>query len=162
MDSASPEPHRFLRRPEAAKHVREKWGVPCADKTLAKLAVVGGGPPFREAGRVPLYDPPDLDAWVRSKLSRLVSSTSELADVDRTSPQGKEIAGELCVRQEQINEWRRGRNQRRRAGKAPRRTQKAGSRQLASASATTNTQQQTPQPLRRGRPRKQRSAPSVS
>jgi hypothetical protein len=39
---------------------------------------VGGGPKFRKAGRVPLYDPEDLDDWARSKLSELVTSTSQL------------------------------------------------------------------------------------
>jgi hypothetical protein len=70
-------PPRMLRRREAAQYVREKWGVPCAHKTLAKLAVVGGGPPFVRYGRVPLYDSESLDAFVRSKLSRQFKSTSE-------------------------------------------------------------------------------------
>lgn len=68
---------RMLRRREAAQYVREKWGVPCAHKTLAKLAVVGGGPAFVRYGRVPLYDSETLDAWVRSKLSRPLTSTSD-------------------------------------------------------------------------------------
>jgi hypothetical protein len=67
----------LLRRQQAAEYVREKWGVPCAYKTLAKLAVVGGGPPFVRWQRVPLYDPVDLDTWVRSKLSRPCKSTSD-------------------------------------------------------------------------------------
>ncbi len=46
--------------------------------TLAKLAVGGGGPRFRVAGRTPLYTTDDLDAWVESILSPLVSNTSEL------------------------------------------------------------------------------------
>jgi len=82
MEQTSLPPRRMLRRSEAAKHVNEK-GVPLSPKTLAKLAVVGGGPPFRKAGRIPLYDPTDLDAWVCSKLSRLVASTSELAELSR-------------------------------------------------------------------------------
>jgi len=155
MEQTSLPPRRMLRRSEAAKHVTETSGMPLSPKTLAKYAVVGGGPPFRKVGRIPLYDPPDLDAWVCSKLTHLVSSTSELADVDRTSPQGKEIAGGLCVRQEPINEWRRHRNQRRRAGKAWRRAQKASSRRLAAAGASTDAPQQVaPRPRRQGRPRK--------
>lgn len=69
----------MLRRSDAARHVTDTWGIPLSPKTLAKLAVVGGGPKFRKAGRVPLYDPTNLDEWARSKLSRLVASTSELA-----------------------------------------------------------------------------------
>jgi len=68
---------RMLRRREAAKYVRDTWGIPCAEKTLAKIAVTGGGPPFVRFGRVPLYDGENLDAWVRSKLSRQFKSTSE-------------------------------------------------------------------------------------
>jgi hypothetical protein len=51
--------------------------VPCAEKTLAKLAVIGGGPPFVRYGRIPLYDSDVLDSWVNSKLSRQVKSTSD-------------------------------------------------------------------------------------
>ena len=54
---------RLLRRSEAAKYVEETYGIPCAPKTLAKLACVSSdGPPFRMAGRTPLYPKPDLDA----------------------------------------------------------------------------------------------------
>jgi hypothetical protein len=74
-----PIPSRLLRRAEAAKHIHEKWGYPCSPRTLAKYAVVGGGPSFRKAGRYPLYHPDDLDRWVGDKLSDLVTSTSALA-----------------------------------------------------------------------------------
>jgi len=69
---------RLLRRDEAASYVTEKWGYPCSKRTLAKYAVVGGGPRFQKASRFPLYHPDELDMWVNSKLSRLVNSTSEL------------------------------------------------------------------------------------
>src|ERR1700730_17869960 len=36
-----------LRRNEAAAYVQETHGIPCAPKTLAKYAVIGGGPIFR-------------------------------------------------------------------------------------------------------------------
>jgi hypothetical protein len=71
-------PRRLLRRSDAARHVTDTWGIPLSPKTLAKLAVVGGGPKFRRAGRIPLYDPSNLDDWALSKLSPLVASTSEL------------------------------------------------------------------------------------
>ncbi len=78
MDKTSPALHRLLRRSEAARHVFERWGYPCAARTLAKYAVIGGGPRFRKAGRIPLYDPADLDDWMRGRLSQKVASTSEL------------------------------------------------------------------------------------
>jgi hypothetical protein len=46
-------------------------------KTLAKLAVTAGGPRYRKAGKFPLYEISVLDEFARTKLSPLVSSTSE-------------------------------------------------------------------------------------
>ena len=43
---------------------------------MAKLAVVGGGPIFRKAGKTPLYDPADLDAWAEARMSAPRKSTS--------------------------------------------------------------------------------------
>ncbi len=72
-------PHnRRLRRSEAAAYLLETHGIHRAVGTLAKLAVVGGGPRFRVAGRTPLYSTDDLDAWVELILSPPVRSTSEL------------------------------------------------------------------------------------
>jgi hypothetical protein len=69
---------RLLRRTEAAKYVTNTYGIPCSPKTLAKLACVSSdGPPFRMAGRTPLYPIPTLDAWAQKKLGPLVRSTSE-------------------------------------------------------------------------------------
>ncbi len=79
MNSTSRGPSRLLRRVEAAKHIHDTWGYPCSPKTLAKYAVIGGGPRFRKAGRFPLYHPDDLDDWVNGKLSGLTTSTSALA-----------------------------------------------------------------------------------
>ncbi len=72
--------NRPLRRSEAATYLLETHGIRRAVGTLAKLAVVGGGPCFRVAGRTPLYSTDDLDAWAESILSPLVRSTSELRD----------------------------------------------------------------------------------
>lgn len=70
-------PRRLLRRREAAEYVRETYGIPLQSSTLSKLAVVGGGPTFRRAGRIPLYDRADLDAWALSKLGPKQRSTSD-------------------------------------------------------------------------------------
>ena len=70
---------RLLRRTEAAKYVTETYGFPCSPKTLAKLACVSlDGPPFRLAGRFPLYPTLGIDAWAKSKIGPLVRSTSEV------------------------------------------------------------------------------------
>jgi hypothetical protein len=69
---------RDMTRFEAAQYITDHF-FPCSPKTLAKLAVVGGGPPFRKAGRVPLYGEASTDAWAESKIGPLVHSTTELA-----------------------------------------------------------------------------------
>jgi hypothetical protein len=70
-------PNYMLRRNQAAAYVRDQWNFPCSSKTLAKLAVVGGGPVYRLAGRFPMYDTNDLDEWCRSRLGPKRRSTSE-------------------------------------------------------------------------------------
>jgi hypothetical protein len=70
---------RFLRRKQAAEYISRIWGIPTSPRTLAKLAVIGGGPPFRKAGRWPLYEPADLDAWVERRLGPKQNSTSDNA-----------------------------------------------------------------------------------
>jgi hypothetical protein len=69
---------RRVRRNEASAHLQETYGIPCAPKTLAKLACIGGGPVFQKFGRLPLYRLSDLDAWAESKLTKPVRSTAEL------------------------------------------------------------------------------------
>lgn len=68
---------RLLRRSEAAEYVTTTYGIPCSPKTLAKIACVSSdGPPFRMAGRIPLYPRPGLDEWAQAKIGPLVRSTS--------------------------------------------------------------------------------------
>lgn len=69
---------RFLRRADAAKYVRERWGIPCAARTLAKIACVSSdGPEMRYAGRVPLYTTKSLDQWAVKKIGPARRSTSQ-------------------------------------------------------------------------------------
>ena len=70
---------KFLRRKAASEYLHETHGLDRAPSTLAKLAVTGGGPTFRRMGRVPIYTPQDLDAWVEFKLSPRMHSTSQVA-----------------------------------------------------------------------------------
>lgn len=70
---------RRLRRNEASKYLMEVWGISRTPKTLAKMAVTGGGPEFEKDGRFPLYTPSGLDKYAESVLSPVVHSTSELA-----------------------------------------------------------------------------------
>lgn len=68
---------KYLRRKPAAQYLREHWGVPCSPNTLATLAVVGGGPTYRRAGRIPLYSIENLDRYVEQKLGKELRSTSD-------------------------------------------------------------------------------------
>jgi hypothetical protein len=75
---------RLLRRTDAAKYVADTYGIPCSPKTLAKLAcATSKGPPFRLAGRIPLYPKSGLDEWAQNKIGPLVGSTSEARSVER-------------------------------------------------------------------------------
>ena len=66
-----------LRRSVASVYLKNQWGLDYAQRTLAKLACLGGGPKMQYAGRFPLYAIEDLDAWAAAKISPPVSSTSE-------------------------------------------------------------------------------------
>ncbi len=69
---------RRLRRADASVYLKENHDLDCAPKTLAKLAVIGGGPAMEYAGRFPLYPEDALDDYARQKSSPRVKSTSEL------------------------------------------------------------------------------------
>jgi hypothetical protein len=69
---------KYLSRKEASQYLHSVWSLRRSVAYLAKLAVVGGGPPFRKGGRVPLYTTDDLDSWAQSKIGPLVRSTSEI------------------------------------------------------------------------------------
>jgi hypothetical protein len=77
MDMTLP---KYLRRKPAASYLNDTWGLPTAASTLAKLAVVGGGPSFHSAGRIPLYEIPELDRYAQKKLGKPRRSTSDLAN----------------------------------------------------------------------------------
>ncbi len=69
--------HRpLMRRDKAAVYLREDRGLPYSKNRLAKDAVNGSGPLFRYCGKIPLYDPDDLDAFVSERLSAKVHSTA--------------------------------------------------------------------------------------
>lgn len=69
---------RFFRRREAAEFLKEGWRFGSA-ATLAKLAVVGGGPEFRKANKIVLYEQGALESWANAKVGPPIRSTSELA-----------------------------------------------------------------------------------
>jgi hypothetical protein len=71
---------KFIRRKPAARYLSEVWGLPMAPATLAKLAVIGGGPVFHRAGRIPLYSIESLDQYATARLGKPMHSTSEASE----------------------------------------------------------------------------------
>ncbi len=51
-------------------------GITISENTLSKYITVGGGPKYHKFNRRVLYTKEDLDAWVQSKLSIKMSSSS--------------------------------------------------------------------------------------
>jgi hypothetical protein len=67
---------RRLGRKEAAQFLTDQ-GYKTAPATLAKLACIGGGPPFESFGRRPLYREADLLGWAQGRTTGLRRSTSD-------------------------------------------------------------------------------------
>ena len=67
----------YLRRDRAAEYLQTKYGFGTT-ATLAKLAVIGGGPLFQKIGRWPVYTVEQLDAWAASRMSAPGRSTAEV------------------------------------------------------------------------------------
>jgi hypothetical protein len=53
-------------------------GYPVAATTLATMATRGGGPPYQKFGRYPIYTFGEGLRWAQSRLSPVVTTTSEL------------------------------------------------------------------------------------
>jgi len=69
---------QFLRRKAAGQYLKSKYGFG-SEKTLAKLATIGGGPVFHKAGAAALYEPQALDEWAMAKVGAARRSTSQAA-----------------------------------------------------------------------------------
>ncbi len=67
---------QFLRRKAAGEYLKSKYGFG-SEKTLAKLACLGGGPEFRKAANAAIYEPAKLDAWALAKIGPSQRSTSD-------------------------------------------------------------------------------------
>jgi hypothetical protein len=66
-----------MRRKVASEYLLQEHGVSLSPATLAKLAVIGGGPSFRKDGPFPIYERTDLDAFATVRLGPLRTSTSD-------------------------------------------------------------------------------------
>ena len=68
-----------LRRREASRYLRERYGICAESSTLAKwFCQKSDGPPAFKDGRVPLYPRHGLDEWASRRLGPLRRSTSEI------------------------------------------------------------------------------------
>lgn len=67
----------FLRRNDAAAYLKERFNF-CSVGLLAKYATTGNGPVYYKIGRLTFYRRADLDAWIKSRLSRPMRSTSNV------------------------------------------------------------------------------------
>jgi hypothetical protein len=66
-----------ITRPNVPAYLLETWGLRCSHRTLARLAVNGGGPAFRKTGRDTYYDLAALDAWAQQKLGPAAETATE-------------------------------------------------------------------------------------
>lgn len=69
---------RMTRR-EVAEYLSRE-GFPIRPTTLAKLASIGGGPPFAKFGKRVTYDSAMALAWAESRLSPTVTRYRDLED----------------------------------------------------------------------------------
>ena len=67
---------KFFRRKAAGEYLKSKYGFG-SERTLAKLACIGGGPIFQKAANAAIYKPEDLDAWALAKIGAPQRSTSD-------------------------------------------------------------------------------------
>jgi hypothetical protein len=67
----------FLSRRGAATLVRDEFHMPCSVAGLARLASVGGGPPYHRAGGHCLYPRAPLRRWAASRRTPLLTKANE-------------------------------------------------------------------------------------
>jgi len=63
-----------MNRAEAAKYIKDTYGIPCSAATLAKWACVAGcdGPAYRKFNkRYTIYERADLDEWAARRLGKV-------------------------------------------------------------------------------------------
>jgi hypothetical protein len=67
----------YLTRSEAAKRIRDLFGIPCTASTLATKACDGSGPVYRLGGGKALYSVADVDEWASEQLGPPIRRASE-------------------------------------------------------------------------------------
>ena len=70
---------QFLRRKDAGVYLKTRYDF-SPELAHAKLATVGGGPPFHRAGtngRIVVYEISELDTWALAQIGDAKRSTAE-------------------------------------------------------------------------------------
>jgi hypothetical protein len=75
---------KLLTRQQAADYVFKSFGITLSALTLDALASKSGGPKYVKWGRKSYYEPHDLETWVKSRMSRKFTSTSDEASGGRS------------------------------------------------------------------------------
>lgn len=70
------DPERYYDRTAAAEAANAE-GLPLSPKSLATMATRGGGPKMSHFGRRVVYYGSDLIAWIETRLSASIGSSSE-------------------------------------------------------------------------------------
>ena len=66
-----------LRRWEASQYLELVHGISVRPATLAKYAVIGGGPGYQKSVRTPLYPRDELDRWATERLGGIVRNSAD-------------------------------------------------------------------------------------
>lgn len=68
---------KLMTRKETARHITTNYGISMSPPTLDTLASQGGGPKYVKFGRRAYYEAADIDLWVKGRMSRKFTSTSD-------------------------------------------------------------------------------------
>ena len=77
-----------MRRKLASEYLFEVHGISLSHATLAKLAVLGGGPTYWKDGAFPVYGVAQLDEFAVSRLGKLRRSISDRNQVAKAPRPG--------------------------------------------------------------------------
>ena len=68
---------KLMTRKERARHITAEFGISMSPLTLDTLASQGGGPKYVKFGRHAYYQAADIETWVKCRMSRKFTSTSD-------------------------------------------------------------------------------------
>lgn len=93
-----------LKRSEAAKYLRDKWGMRSTPSTLSGQASFGRGPAFQKSGRFPIYNEVELDRWAQSYWSSRTSRNEAIASLKKDGLTYREIGSKFDISRERVRQ----------------------------------------------------------